>query len=261
MTHIEVKKALSLARDIAREAGEILLEKSESGFEVAKKGRVNLVTEADLASEKFIIERIREAYPEHGILAEETGSSRVDSPVRWVIDPLDGTTNYAHGYPFYCVSIGLEIERKLEAGVVYNPVSDECFTAVRGGGAFLNGNPIGVSSRNELEDCLFCTGFSYQDEEILTNLSLFNRVMVKARSVRRDGAAALDLCFVACGRFDGFWELSLHPWDVAAGGLILEEAGGKYSRFDGSPATIYDREILATNGRVHGAISKLLREG
>ncbi len=258
MKNQELENAFELACRLVREAGELLLEKSRTSFEISKKGRVNLVTEADLAAEELIVSRVLEEFPHHGVLAEERGGSNEGAPFQWVIDPLDGTTNYAHRYPVYCVSIGLELEGRVAAGVVHNPVLNERFTAVAGEGAFLNGQPIQVSTEENLEDCLLCTGFSYQIEEIESNLKCFNYMMKYARSVRRDGSAALDLCNVACGRFDGFWELSLNAWDVAAGSLILEEAGGRVSRFDSSPASIHDRECLATNGRIHAAVSEIL---
>ncbi len=258
MEKTELNEALALANVIARKAGRILQERQKSGFKVAKKGRVNLVTEADLASEEMIVSSIHEAFPTHQILAEERGTGGGEGSTKWVIDPLDGTTNFAHGYPAYCVSIGLESDRQVVAGVVYDPVREECFTARRGEGAYLNGEHIEVSSEGRLEDSLLCTGFSYETEEIEENLRYFNYMMKHARSVRRDGSAALDLCYVACGRFEGFWELSLHPWDVAAGSLIVTEAGGRVTRLDGSSTSIYDRECLATNGRLHRTISDIL---
>jgi myo-inositol-1(or 4)-monophosphatase len=256
----ELRDAYRLARRTAIEAGKLLLERRGSPFEISKKGPVNLVTEVDLAAEELIVGRIRDRFPSHAILAEEGGSVDGAAPIRWVIDPLDGTTNYAHGYPLYCVSIAIEFADELVAGVVYNPVARELFTAYRGEGAQLNGRSISVSAEEGLMDSLLCTGFSYRREEILKNLRLFNRVMDHARSVRRDGSAALDLCFVACGRFDGFWELSLHPWDVAAGSLIVREAGGSVTRFDGGPVGIRDPECLATNGRIHDAMIRVLTE-
>ncbi|MEJ2077230.1 MAG: inositol monophosphatase family protein [Acidobacteriota bacterium] len=258
MKRTELDEALALAEEVAREAGQILLERQVSGFKVAKKGRVNLVTEADLASESLIVSRIREAFPAHQILAEEGGTTGGDAGVKWIIDPLDGTTNYAHGYPAYCVSIGLEVEGCLVGGIVYDPVREECFSGRLGEGAFMNGETIHVSQEEKLEDSLLCTGFSYEAEEIVQNLRHFNYMMRHARSVRRDGSAALDLCYVACGRFDGFWELSLQPWDVAAGTIIVREAGGRMTRFDGSTASIYDRECLATNERLHEIVSRIL---
>lgn len=255
----EVERWLGTAVEAAEAAGALLLERRDSGFEISKKGRVNLVTEADLAAEKLIVERISREFPGHQILAEERGAAGGGEGVRWVIDPLDGTTNFAHGYPCYAVSIGIEQGSELVAGVVYDPSRRELFTGLRGGGARLNGRPIRVSLEDRLEDSLLCTGFSYAEAEIADNLRLFSTVMLEARSVRRDGSAALDLCYVACGRFDGFWELSLNPWDVAAGILIIREAGGLVTRFDGTEGTIHDRECLATNGRIHAVLAEILQ--
>lgn len=249
---------VALAEEIAREAGAILLDRMNSAFKVEKKGRVNLVTEVDLAAETLIVNRLKSAYPDHQILTEEEGFHDGNSPFRWIVDPLDGTTNYAHGYPLFCVSIGLEVESEIVAGAVYDPVADECFTARKGSGAFLNNKPISVSVEGVLEDSLVCTGFSYSAEEISDNLELFNRVMMMARSVRRDGSAALDLCYVAAGRYDGFWEVSLNPWDVAAGMIIVMEAGGTVTKLDGSKASAYDRNCLATNGLIHRQLSEIL---
>lgn len=249
---------LSVAVEAALEAGQVLLEHLHTDFQISKKGRVDLVTEVDLKSEEMIVDRIRRDFPDHQILAEERGSEGGGAPYKWVIDPLDGTTNYAHGYRFFSVSIGLEVEKKMVLGVVYDPVTEELFTAERGQGARLNGKPIRVSDEQNLVDSLLCTGFSYNREEIRRNVELFGRFMLNARAVRRDGSAALDLCYVACGRFEAVWELSLHPWDVAAGKLIVEEAGGRVTRFDGSSCTIYDREFLATNARIHGQVAGIL---
>jgi myo-inositol-1(or 4)-monophosphatase len=236
----------------------VLAEKQETEFQISKKGPANLVTEMDLLAEQMIVDRILRTFPDHRILAEERGSESGEAPTTWVIDPLDGTTNYAHGYRFFCVSIGVEVEGEMLVGVVYDPVCKELFSAVRGSGATLNSKPIQVSKEDSLQDSLLCTGFSYSQDEIEANLKLFNRIMRSSRSVRRDGSAALDLSYVACGRFDGFWELSLNPWDVAAGSLIVQEAGGKVTLFDSSPCTIHDRECLATNGTIHQAVINAL---
>jgi len=254
----ELQEYLKVGLDAAKEAGGILISYQERGFKVSKKGRVNLVTEADLAAEEVIVKRITDCFPNHRILAEEGGAHAGDSGVRWIIDPLDGTTNFAHHYPFYCVSIGVEVDGEMGAGIVWDPERKELFTAVRGGGARLNDQPITVSGEDSLVDGLFATGFSYDQRMIEENLKLFNRMMLESRSVRRDGSAALNMCYVACGRFEGFWELSLHPWDIAAGSLILTEAGGCMTRLDGSPVTIYDAEMLATNGRIHQIVSEVL---
>jgi myo-inositol-1(or 4)-monophosphatase len=239
---VNLDELFSVASVAAKEAGKVLLDKARDGFEISKKGRVNLVTEADLAAEKVIVERILSHFPDHGILAEERGETAGESPAKWVIDPLDGTTNYAHQYPCYCVSIACEVNEEVLVGVVFDPVLGECYSAII------------------LEDSLLVTGFSYGTETIKRNLELFNTMMLRSRSVRRDGSAALDLCYVACGRFDGFWEFNLYPWDVAAGSLIVTEAGGMFSRLDGSAASIYDRECLATNGKIHDTLGKILEK-
>ncbi len=257
---VDLDELFAVASAAAEDAGKVLLEKARVGFRISKKGRANLVTEADLMAEHVIVEQILSRLPDHGILAEERGETPSESLVKWVIDPLDGTTNYAHQYPCYCVSIACEVQGEVRVGVVLDPVSDECFHAIKGRGAFLNGTPISTTKESVLEDSLLVTGFSYEEEAVKRNLELFSTMMLQCRSVRRDGSAALDLCYVACGRFDGFWELSLHPWDVAAGSLIVTEAGGKVSRFDGSETSIYDRECLATNGRIHDTFGNILEK-
>jgi myo-inositol-1(or 4)-monophosphatase len=248
----------AVAREAALEAGQILVDYQSSGFKIYKKGIVNLVTEVDLKAEQAILARIRRHFPQHQILAEEEGASAGEADYRWVIDPLDGTTNYSHGYPCFCVSIALERSGQVILGVVYNPVSREMFTAELGGGAFLNERPIGVSAAGKLIDSLLCTGFSYDREQVRANLELFNRAAMTAQATRRDGSAALDLCYIACGRFDGFWELTLHPWDVAAGKLIIEEAGGCVTDLRGEPCTHYQPGIIASNGVIHPALIEML---
>ena len=258
---IDTKPILEIATQAAFRAGAILRARLGTDLQISKKGTIDLVTEADLEAERAIIDLIRSRFSDHEILAEEQGSQAGSADCKWIIDPLDGTTNFAHGYRFFCVSIAVEIGGAVTVGVVFDPVTEELFTTIKGEGASLNGSPIRVSTQEQLIDSLLCTGFSYQSEEIQSNLELFNRVIHQVRAVRRDGSAALDLCYVACGRFDGFWELSLNPWDVAAGTLMVQEAGGQLSGFDGSPCTIYDREILATNGRVHSALGGILAPG
>ncbi|MEE8349075.1 MAG: inositol monophosphatase family protein [Acidobacteriota bacterium] len=252
------KDLLAVATEIAREAGQMLLSQLGSNVKISKKGRIDLVTEMDLRVEQTIVDRIRLRFPDHDVLAEERGSQGKDGPFKWIIDPLDGTTNYAHGYRFFSVSIALEIKEELILGVVYDPVTDELFSAKRGQGATLNDHPIRVSDEGQLIDSMLATGFSYDREQIKKNLPLFNRMILYSQAIRRDGSAALDLCYVACGRFDGFWELSLSPWDVAAGRLILEEAGGRITNCSGLPCTIYDPELLASNGKIHSAMMELL---
>lgn len=244
---------LELALKAAREAGVIQRHYYGTIEEVTHKGEVNLLTHVDLASEKLIKEIIRAEFPDHDILAEESDlETGKDPEFRWVIDPLDGTTNYAHSYPFFAVSIGVLYQGVPVAGVVYNPLLQEEFTAVRGGGAFLNGKPIHASKTKEGKAALFATGFAYDRKERTDHyLAIFREFMRLGHGVRRGGAAAVDLCYVAAGRVDGFWEEKLRPWDIAAGSLILKEAGGKVSMFDGSPLDLYGDNICASNGRIH----------
>lgn len=235
---------------------------AESGFRVEHKNPIDLVTDADRAAEQCVVDHIRRQYSSHSILAEERG--RVEqgaSPYLWIIDPLDGTTNFAHGYPAYCVSIGLELHGFLVLGVIFDPARDELFTAVRGGGAQLNGKPLHVSSTDSLNASLLVTGFAYNIRETQrNNLDHFTRFALKAQGLRRTGSAALDLAYVATGRFDGFWEVSLNPWDMAAGAVIVREAGGHVTNFHGDELSIYGQELVASNGRVHRAMLEVLNE-
>jgi len=253
---------LNFAMETARDAGRVLLEKFGRITAVTKKGDINLVTEADLASEALITERIRSHYPRHSILAEEAGDTVViegEGDWKWIIDPLDGTTNYAHAYPIFCVTIALEREGELVLGVTYDPTRDEMFAAEKGRGATLNGKPIRVSSTDELGNSLLVTGFPYDikhRDEFARHLTEF---LLQSRGVRRDGSAAIDMAYVACGRFDGFWEEGLNPWDVAAGKLLIEEAGGIVSYYDGSPLSIYRPPIVASNGLIHNEMLSILR--
>jgi myo-inositol-1(or 4)-monophosphatase len=246
----------------ARDAGQILLDKFGRKINVSKKGDINLVTEADLASEKFIIERIKSHYPKHAILAEESGDAVVIDGAngwKWIIDPLDGTTNFAHGYPCFCVTLALEHQGEIVVGVTYDPTRDEMFTAERGNGASLNGRQIRVSETEKLSEALIVTGFPYdfkQKENFARHLTEF---LLRSRGVRRDGAAAIDMSYVACGRFDAFWEEGLKPWDVAAGLLMIEEAGGRVSYYDDSPFSIYQAPICASNGLIHTEMLEILR--
>lgn len=256
---------LNFAIDVARDAGGLLIQRLGAA-KVTNKGDIDLVTEADLASENLIIERIRSYYPQHGILAEESGEAELvggakRSEWKWIIDPLDGTTNYAHSYPCFCVSIALEHAGMLEVGVVYDPVRDEMFAAERGNGATLNDRKITVSSVEELKDAMLCTGFPYNVRERPDFTRDFANFTMAAQAVRRDGSAALDLAYVACGRFDGFWEDGLSPWDIAAGKILIEEARGKVSNFDNEPLSIYTKKVLASNGLVHDAMLRVLRYG
>lgn len=254
---------LNFAIQTARAAGHLLAERLGRSLQITNKSELDLVTEADLASEQLIIDRIKTYYPRHAILAEESGAtlpgtSEVQPEWRWIIDPLDGTTNYAHGYPCFCVSIGLEHEGRLELGVIYDPVGEELFTAERGEGAALNGRRIHVSATRNLAGALLCTGFPYDVRERGEFARHFANFIMNAQAVRRDGSAALDLAYVACGRFDGFWEEGLHPWDVAAAALMIEEAGGRLSHYDGSAFDIYSPPILASNGLVHEQMMRVL---
>ncbi len=255
---------LNFAINVARDAGSILVDKLGRALQVSNKGAIDLVTEADLASEKLIIERIRSHYPRHAILAEESGASENhtgDSAAewKWIIDPLDGTTNYAHGYPCFCVSIGVERAGRLELGVVYDPMRNEMFAAERGQGATLNHRPMRVSAVAELSRAMLCTGFPYDVRERKDFARDFSSFTMQAQAVRRDGSAALDLAYVACGRFDGFWEDGLNPWDLAAGVLLIEEAGGSVTDFEGAPLDIYSARVLASNGLVHHAMMQVIR--
>jgi myo-inositol-1(or 4)-monophosphatase len=243
---------LEFAEDVARGAGEILRQNYGKRQSIHYKSEIDLVTDVDRQSEVYIMERIRSACPEHGILSEESSEQKSSSPYRWIIDPLDGTTNYAHNYPCFCVSVALEKNGELLAGGVFDPLLSESFTASAEGGAFRNGERIAVSSVGDLRRSLLSTGFAYDVRESTdNNLAFFREFVFSGQAIRRDGSAALDLCYLACGRFDGFWELKLSPWDTAAGLLILREAGGVATLFDGSPYDIHQPEILASNGRIH----------
>ena len=255
----ETAQLLSFAAKIAREAGGILRDGFSKVRHVKMKGKIDPVTEYDIRSEKFIKAAIQKACPDHEILAEESGMGETRSPYRWVIDPLDGTVNYAHQLPVYCVSIGLEYKGRCTAGVVYDPERDELFSAGRSLGAKLNGKKITVSPESKLDSALLATGFAYDVRTARrNNLGLFARMVKNAQAVRRLGSAALDLCWTACGRFDGFWELGLHPWDTAAALVILEEAGGKVTRLNGQPYSIYESDILASNSLLHQQMKKIL---
>jgi len=229
---------------------------------VSYKGVVNLVTEADRLSEDAIIKIIQKEFPEHNILTEESKGYEKESDYKWIIDPLDGTTNYAHGFPVYCISIALEKEGEVILGVVYNPVMDELFVSEKNKGTFLNGKRIHVSITSELSKSLLATGFPYDIRESqANNLDHFENLALKAQAIRRAGAAALDLCYLAKGIFDGFWELKLSPWDTAAGSLMVKEAGGKVTDFSGKRFSIYQKNILATNGKIHTQMMNVLKRG
>jgi len=254
---------------IAREAGGLLLQYFQQKLKIEYKGDADLITAADRASEALIRERISKQFPSHDVLGEEQGLDDQGSEYRWYVDPLDGTTNFAHGYPVWCVSLALE-RRAQERGsgksasriaaVVYDPVREELFSAGQGRGAQLNGQPIRVSKVAQLKESLVATGFPSHKRHQNPNIYFYHQITLRTHGVRRAGSAALDLCYVACGRFDGFWEFNLNPWDTAAGVLIVEEAGGKVNRFDGSPFEIDSRETLASNGLVHDALVREFQE-
>ena len=255
---------LNFAIQTARDAGAILIDRLGRALQVSNKGDIDLVTEADLASEKLIIERIKSHYPRHAILAEESGATEGveaesgKSEWKWIIDPLDGTTNYAHGYPCFCVSIALQRAGAIEVAVIYDPTRDELFAAERGQGASLNGRRVRVSRVEHLNSAMLCTGFTYNVRERPNFARDFANFTMEAQAVRRDGSAAIDLAYVACGRFDGFWEDGLSAWDIAAGVLLIEEAGGRVTDFTGGALNIFTPKVLASNGLVHDAMMRVL---
>ena len=252
---------LQLAERLAREAGAIQHERYESEFEIeTKSAAIDLVTEVDRQCEALIVSEIRSERPEDAILAEEGGSFERDSADwRWIIDPLDGTVNFAHGFPRFCVSIGIEFRGERQVAVVYDPLLDECYRGVRGRGAYLGSRRLRVSSATTIDESLIATGFAYDvHRSDADNLQHFGRMLKAARGIRRDGSAALDLCYVAAGRLDAYWEFKLYPWDVAAGCLIVEEAGGVVTDVSGGPAPPSGAEIVASNGSIHDEFLKLL---
>jgi|APHig6443717817_1056837.scaffolds.fasta_scaffold28711_3 myo-inositol-1(or 4)-monophosphatase len=258
---MSVQNYLEVAIEAALAAGQLQRSRFDSTFSIDLKGAKNLVTELDLASEALIVERILEQFPDHSILAEEADYPAGNGQHTWIIDPLDGTTNYAHGYPWFCSSIALTVGGELIVGVIHNPMSDELFTATAGVGAFRNGRKIAVSSRQPLAGSLLATGFPYDcatDPE--NNFNQFIRFQKAARGIRRAGAAALDLAYLAAGRLDGFWEVKLKPWDVAAGTLLVREAGGSVTSFDGSDYDVTNHRILASNGLIHDEMIAILAQ-
>jgi myo-inositol-1(or 4)-monophosphatase len=258
----EIHEVRDLALRLARAAGAVQRERYETEIEIhTKSAAIDLVTDVDHECETLIVNGLRAKRGDDAILAEEgRGDDREGALWRWIVDPLDGTTNYAHGYPRFCVSIGVEYDDERTVGVVYDPLLDEMYCAVRGEGATRNGRPIGVSAERSIGSAVVATGFSYDvQRSVYDNLDHFAAFVKCARAVRRDGSAALDLCYVAAGRFDGYWELKLHPWDVAAGLLLVEEAGGRVSDLSGGPARRSGFECVASNGRVHDQMLEVLR--
>jgi len=240
--------------EIAREAGDLLMAYFHGHVNVEYKGDADLVTEADRASETLIRQRIRRHWPDHDILGEEQGLSGSGSDYRWYVDPLDGTTNFAHGFPVFCVSIALEHKGERIAAVVYDPTRQELFTAGKGSGASLNAKSIHVSTISRLAESLVATGFPSHKRHKNPNIYFYHQITLRTHGVRRAGSAALDLCYVASGRVEGFWEFNLNPWDTAAGVLLVEEAGGKVTDFEGGRFDIASRQTLATNGLIHDAL-------
>jgi myo-inositol-1(or 4)-monophosphatase len=258
-----------VAEGIAREAGTLLKDFYEEGVTAEYKGDVDLVTEADKASEKLIRERLHAAFPTHGVYGEEGTRDALDSEYRWYVDPLDGTTNFAHGFPAFCVVLGLEYRAKglkqdedgvLTAGVVYDPLRDEMFVAEKGKGAWLNGRQIHVSKVKTLQESLTATGFPSHKRHLNPNAYFYYQITLRSHGVRRAGSAALDLAYVACGRLEGFWEFNLNPWDTSAGVLLVTEAGGVVSHFDGGAFTLDSREVLATNGLIQDEMTHIFTE-
>jgi myo-inositol-1(or 4)-monophosphatase len=249
---------LDFAVETAREAGAILRAEWDRPKQISYKGEVDIVTESDRRSEALIVERLRKRYPDHGIVAEEGGgAAAAGAKFCWHVDPLDGTTNFAHGYPCFAVSIGLAEDGRPVAGVVFNPVTNEMFTAARGEGAFLNGKRIQVSAVDKLAVSLVATGFPTHQRKRSANINYYWEFTLRSHGVRRDGAAAIDLCYVACGRFDAFWEFGLKSWDCCAGVLLVEEAGGVVTDLSGGAYPLGGPQVLATNGRIHGEVQEV----
>jgi len=248
----ERRKALEFAMQLARSVGGEIAKKADRHKHISFKGEVDLVTQFDREAQRMILKSLKNNYSDFGVLSEEDINEETDRPVKWIVDPLDGTTNFAHGLPIWAISIALEVQGDIVLGVVYDPNRDEMFSSSEKGGAYLNGRRIRVSTTGKLEHSLLVTGFPYDIRKSKkNNLLEFSTFAVRARAVRRLGSAALDLCYTACGRFDGYWELKLSPWDQAAGSLILREAGGRITDFVGQKFTIYGDEVLGTNRKIH----------
>lgn len=251
---------LESAIEIAHQAGSLLRYHFERHVRFELKGAFDLVTEADRASEKLIVEALKTRYPEHGILAEEGSGHESASEYRWYVDPLDGTTNFAHGYPVWNVTLAIEKAGELIAGVIFDPNRDELFTCEKGSGAYLNGSRIRVSRTAKLEESLFSTGFPSRRRHLNVNIHFYHQLAMASHGVRRGGAAAMDLAYVACGRLDGFWEFGLSPWDMAAGRLLVEEAGGIVRDMKGGTHRLTSPHVLADNGAIHEEVVTLFRE-
>ena len=256
---------LQTAVEIVLRAGAIQTAQFGRTLEIGKKGPIDLVTQVDVEIERMCRETIAARFPDHTVLAEELPNAPVDAGRhaghRWIFDPIDGTVNFAHGLPIFCASLALEVDGRMEVGAVYDPTREELFVAERGAGARLNGTPLAVSAEPVLLDAMLCTGFPYDVHETADEVvGLFDAFVRRARAVRRLGSAALDLCYVAAGRLDGFWEQRLHPWDTAAAALIVEEAGGRVTDLDGGPFTPHDGDVLASNGHLHDQMRRVIRQ-
>jgi len=267
-TQVDLKFGAPAAA-IAMEAGDLVRGFYERGVETEYKGEADLVTEADRASERLIVERLRARFPSHGVYGEEGTRGQMESEYRWYVDPVDGTTNFAHGYPVFCISMGLEYrapglsadeEGQIVAGVIFDPTRNELFVAEKGKGAYLNGRRIQVSRTAAVAEGLLATGFPSRKRHRNPNIYFYQEITMRSHGVRRAGSAALDLAYTACGRFDGYWEFNLNPWDTSAGFLMVTEAGGTLTYFDGSPFHLASREILASNGRIHGELMQIFED-
>jgi myo-inositol-1(or 4)-monophosphatase len=255
-----IQTYLEVAIDIAKEAGAVLREEMDRPPTIAYKGDFDLVTQADRRSEQVIVRRLYEHFPQHAVAAEEGTGKDTGSEYRWHVDPLDGTTNFAHGYPCFCVSMAMAHRNELLLGVIYNPVYQELFTAARGEGATFNGRKIRCSKIGNLKSSLLCTGFPNHQRQSLSNIHYYRDFTLHSHGVRRDGSAALDLAYVAMGRFDAFWEFGLNAWDTAAGVVIVQEAGGKITDMEGKPYVLGGPSILASNGLIHEEMVKFAAE-
>jgi myo-inositol-1(or 4)-monophosphatase len=259
---MEWQEPLNAAEEASRMAGDLLSRNIDSSRKISYKGAVDLVTDFDKRSQDVILSHLSSRFPAHDFLAEEDLSEQRGSEYRWIIDPIDGTTNYAHKLPIFCVSIALEWKSEIVCGVIYDPMRKEMFSAMEGRGSLLNGQSIRISTTADLDKSLLATGFPYdvRDSEV-NNIDHFANFATRVQAIRRCGSAALDLCYVACGRFDGFWELKLNPWDVAAGILIVEESGGRVTGFKGEKTNHFGKDLLASNGMIHRQMIQVLKLG
>ncbi len=258
LTSKDQQRTLGFVAALARAVGDRIM-KSRRRVRVSYKGEVDLVTQYDREAQDMIVSAIEKTYPGYGVLSEEDVNTNAGCRARWIIDPLDGTTNFAHGLPIWAISIALETDKEIVLGVVHDPSRNETFSAVRKRGARLNGRVIRVSATRKLDHSLLVTGFPYDIRRSAdNNLRQFAAFAVRSRAVRRLGSAALDLCYTACGRFDGYWEMKLSPWDQAAGSLIVREAGGRITDFAGKDFDIYGDQVLATNGLIHRSMMRVL---